>query len=126
MTPKRKTETDHFSHATGSANEPGSTPKVPYTAIFPPVHPGFTLAEFLEERSLDVKQCAKQCGLSARVIQDLLDGTIPVVGAIAAALEAGGFGPSAEYWLGKERLYQQALEHYGQTRSPVVLPCRHD
>lgn len=116
MTPKRKTETDLSPHATGSANEPGSTHEVPYTAIFPPTHPGESLLEYLQEQNVDTAGCAELCGLPLGTLENLIGGYIPVDGHIATALKRGGFGPSADYWLGLEWIYQSALELHGKSR----------
>lgn len=116
MTPKRKNRTDHAATSKVSVGKAGTDANIPYSSTLPPEHPGATLLEFLQEQVIGAMECAERCGLTERTVKDLLDGYIAVDEDIAAALEAGGFGPSAEYWLGKEWLYQKSLEHHRQTR----------
>ena len=69
------------------------------------VSPGETLKELMEERAMSTEQLAERTGLSAAVIQGLLDGDEPITGRIASDL-AYVLPVPARIWISLETNYQ--------------------
>lgn len=91
------------------------TTAVPQSKPLRPSQPGGTLGELMEEGGISVKRCARRCKLAEDTIQGVLDGWLPIDADIAAGL-ARGFKLRQDFWLRRERSYQESLAYYGETR----------
>lgn len=72
------------------------------------VSPGSVLAERLAAHGISQAELARRCGLSAKVIGDIVVGSAPLEPATAAQLERT-LGVRAHIWLGIESEYRCQL-----------------
>lgn len=81
-------------------------------------HPGETIAELILERGIDMRRWCHSLGIhrsaddeqsqvsgAVDLLRDVIDGTVPIDGGIAAALEEAFGGPSADFWLRSQARY---------------------
>ena len=89
-----------------------------------PVHPGrVILEEFLEPRGLSVWHLAKDIGVPARRIYEIVQGQRSVNADIAHRL-AHYFGMSERYWLDLQVKYDLAMNIQMRAKSPRREPLR--
>ncbi len=74
------------------------------------IHPGVSLEETLVAVGMSQAELAKRTGLTAKTINEIVQGKNPITPETAIKL-ATVFGMSAEYWNNKERRYQETLAH---------------
>lgn len=72
------------------------------------IHPGETLAEFLEALSMSQIDLARRTGLTPKTINEIVGGKASVTPETALKL-ATVFGTSTEFWNNLERQYQETL-----------------
>lgn len=72
------------------------------------VSPGSVLAEHLAAHGISQTELARRCGLSAKLIGEVVAGTAPLEPATASQLERV-LGVSAHIWLGIESDYRLQL-----------------
>lgn len=70
--------------------------------------PGTILYEVLKDREITPLELVPRSGLPLRIVDGVLDATVPIDEVIAAKLESA-LGVSASTWLNGERLYRAAL-----------------
>jgi plasmid maintenance system antidote protein VapI len=73
-----------------------------------PTPPGATLAEMLAERDISARRLGWICTIPREQVTAILRGEAPITEEIARKLGAG-IGPSAVFWIERERLYREAL-----------------
>jgi len=79
------------------------------------VSPGMSVREILEDRGMTVGDLARQTGLTSDEGADLVDGMLPIDEGLADRL-AQVIGPSATFWINRERNFLADLERLGRTR----------
>ena len=72
------------------------------------IHPGETLADFIDEHDLNHSQLAAKTGWSQRIIRDVVAGSQDITSEIAEALDRA-FGLKAQFWLNLQKRYDQTL-----------------
>ena len=72
------------------------------------VPPGETIKEQLEYRNMSEREFAKEMGMSAAYIADLLEGNMPLTGKMAEKLEEV-LGIDASFWNRYEAYYRKIL-----------------
>ncbi len=68
--------------------------------------PGETLEDVIEDSNFSYAEFASRCGLSLRVISGVAKGEMAITEKIAKGL-AKGTGVSSDFWLNRERNYQE-------------------
>ncbi len=68
--------------------------------------PGETLQEVMEDRNFSYAEFAIRCGLSLRIVRGVVKGEMAITEKIAQGL-AKGTGVSSDFWLNRERNYQE-------------------
>ena len=90
----------------------------------PPSHPGETIKEdYLEPLGMSVNQLAKELGITAARINDVVRGRRGITADTALRL-ARYFGTSAEFWMGLQNLYDLRMAELqnGRTIARAVKP----
>jgi addiction module HigA family antidote len=91
---------------------------------FPPIHPGeILLSEFIEPYGLNPSHFAKDIGVPARRVQEIVRGRRAITADTALRL-ARYFGTSTEFWLNLQSHYdlEVALERLGDRLEQEVKP----
>lgn len=66
--------------------------------------PGETLAEMLQERGLSVARAAECCGMTERLLTEIIIGVIRIDEQKAMLLEMGNFA-TAQFWINRQEQY---------------------
>lgn len=75
-----------------------------------PTHPGEMLADELEARSITQQQLARQIGVSATFVSELVRGKKSLSVAMALKLEES-LGVNASFWLNAQRQYNRNMAY---------------
>lgn len=75
------------------------------------IHPGETIAEFLEERNMSQKELAIRCGVSEKHISTVISGQKNISVDFAKKLEYA-FGIDAIFWINLQTNYDKELLEY--------------
>lgn len=87
----------------------------PYRPDYVPP-PGKTLEEFLEDRELSVRELARRCGRSAKLVVEIIAGKAPIEPETAMQLERV-LGMDASVWLGMEAAYRLHLAREDEAKA---------
>ena len=88
-----------------------------------PVHPGEVLAEELDERGVSASELARQIGVPANRISQILAGRRSVTGDTALRL-GHWFGTSPTFWLNLQSLYELRCAEQTTGSEIAKLPRR--
>ena len=94
------------------------------TRDFPPIHPGeILLSEFIEPYGLNPSRLARNIGVPARRIHEIVRGSRAITADTALRL-ARYFSTSTEFWLNLQSHYdlEMALEQLGDRLEREVKP----
>jgi addiction module HigA family antidote len=73
------------------------------------VHPGATIADFMEEQGFNVDVFAGKLGISPTGLKEILKGQNPITPQLANMLERET-GASADFWVNRERNFREDLK----------------
>jgi addiction module HigA family antidote len=90
-----------------------------------PIHPGQHLAEELDELGLSATAFARQIGVPANRVTQILNGQRSITGDTALRL-AHFFGTSAEFWLNLQSLYEIRMAERNSGKAIRSLPTMKD
>lgn len=85
-----------------------------------PVHPGSLLKEELDAHGIKHKDFASQIGIQATHLSALIHGRRDITPAVAAKLETGLPGISADFWLRFQKNYNMDMQRYRVRSSSVA------
>ena len=73
-----------------------------------PIHPGITLAEFLDTTKISQKQLSNRTGLTIKTINEIIKGKSPITANTALMLE-NVFQIPADFWMNLQANYEESL-----------------
>ena len=85
-----------------------------------PVHPGGILGEELKARGISQKKFAEQTGLQATHLSALIHGTRNFTPSVAAKIESGLEGISADLWMRLQEQYNKDMRRRSADTSKLV------
>lgn len=89
------------------------------------VPPGWVLEERLEAHGMSPAEFARHCGLSPKLISEIIAGNVPIEPKIALQFEKA-LGMDASIWLGIEadyRLHQDSEAEARHVEKAIVTGC---
>lgn len=85
-----------------------------------PVHPGHILGEELKERGISQKEFARRIGMQPSHLSALIHGMRNFTPAVAAKVESGLEGISADFWMRMQKSYIRDIQRIKGNTSHLV------
>ena len=90
-----------------------------------PVHPGDVLGEELKERGISQKEFAKRIGMQPSHLSALIHGMRNFTPAVAAKVESGLTGITADFWMRMQKSYNRDIQRKKGNTSLLVSGYGH-
>ena len=90
-----------------------------------PVHPGDVLGEELKERGISQKEFAKRIGMQPSHLSALIHGMRNFTPAVAAKVESGLAGITADFWMRMQKSYNRDIRRKKRDTSNLVSGYGH-
>ena len=90
-----------------------------------PVHPGDVLGEELKERGISQKEFANRIGMQPSHLRALIHGMRNFTPAVAAKVESGLAGISADFWMRMQKSYNRDIQRKKGNSSLLVSGYGH-